>query len=225
MTDSQPDGLNLPIGTRVRSADGEHLGEVKEIASDHYVIEKGRLFKDDFFIPKTAIANYDGQSAAVTLTFDDINNAGWDEPPLYDGLDDLAFDENDGTRIAGDVLGVIAAPMSGDFDEEPVFDPEANKMTVTQGDFPVEVDMHVHSADDKDLGKVVTVSPNHVMVEKGHFFKHDYEIPKTAIKGVRDGKVYLNVPAVALDRAGWETDPEPEALTRPTAPIDPTMES
>ena len=225
MTDSQPDGLELAIGTRVRSADGEYLGDVKEIASDHYVIEKGRLFKDDFFIPKTAIANYDGQSAAVTLTFLDINNAGWDEPPLYDGIDGLAFDENDSTQVIGGVLGVIAPPMSGDFDVEPEFDPEANKMTIPQGDFPVEIDMHVHSADDKDLGKVVTVSLNHVMVEKGHFFKHDYEIPKTAIRGARDGKMYLNVPPAELERGGWDREPQGKIMTRPTAPIDPSMES
>ena len=42
MSESQDSATDLKLGTRVRSADGEFLGEVKEIQSDHYVIEKGR---------------------------------------------------------------------------------------------------------------------------------------------------------------------------------------
>lgn len=222
MSESLDSAIDLALGTRVRSADGEYLGEVKEIQSDHYVIEKGRLFRDDFFIPKTAIVNYDGETAAVNLTLDDIENAGWDEPPLYDGLDELAFSGQEDNPVTPDILGVIAAPMSGDFDTESDFDPEANIVPIAEGDLPIEVDMHVHSADDHDLGKVVTVSQHHVMVEKGHFFKHDFSIPKTAVKEIRDGKVYLNVPADAIERAGWENEPESEALHRPEMHLDPS---
>jgi hypothetical protein len=222
MADSQDSAIDLKLGTRVRSADGEFLGEVKEIQSDHYVIEKGRIFQDDFFIPKTAMENYDGESAAVNLTFDDIHHAGWDEPPLYNDLDDLAFKDSGDNPVTPDLLGVIAPPMSGDFDEEPAFDPEANIVTIAKGDFPIEIDMHVHSVDDHDLGKVVTVSPHHVMIEKGHLFKEDFSVPKSAVREVRDGKVYLNVTKEAVHRAGWENEPESEVLRRPEMPLDPS---
>jgi len=220
MPESQDRAIDLKLGVRVRSADGEHLGEVKEIQSDHYVIEKGRIFQDDFFIPKTAIVNYDGESAAVNLTFDDIHHAGWDEPPLYDELGELAFGNGVGNPVTPDLLGVIAPPMSGDFDEEPAFDLEANTVTIAKGDFPIEIDMHVHSIDDHDLGKVVTVSANYVMIEKGRLFKEDFSVPKSAVREVRDGKVYLNVTKEAVHRAGWENEPEPEVLRRPEMPLD-----
>ena len=120
--------------------------------------------------------------------------------------------------VTPDLLGVIAPPMSGDFDEEPAFDPEANIVTIAKGDFPIEIDMHVHSADDHDLGKVVTVSPNHVMIEKGHIFKQDFSIPKSAVREVRDGKVYLNVPKrPSIARVG-KTIPNPKCCAAQRCP-------
>ena len=65
------------------------------------------------------------------------------EPPLYEDMDDLAFKDSGDNPVTPDLLGVIAPPMSGDFDEEPAFDLEANIVTIAKGDFPIEVDMHV----------------------------------------------------------------------------------
>ena len=69
------------------------------------------------------------------------------------------------------------------------------------------IDTSVYSADDEHIGDVVNVSKDYVMVEKSRFFgDRNFTIPKTAFRGIRDGKLYLNVPAVALETAGWDTD-------------------
>jgi hypothetical protein len=75
-------------------------------------------------------------------------------------------------------------------------------------DLAFEIDLPVHSADDEHVGDVVNISPHHVMVEKSRFFgDRNFSIPKTAFHDRRGDTLYLNVPAVALDTAGWETNP------------------
>jgi len=72
-----------------------------------------------------------------------------------------------------------------------------------------EVGQEVRGADGERIGKIVTVSPRHIQVEHGRVFKHDYSVPKSAVHSIVDGVVFLGVPAEAVERAGWETAPEP----------------
>lgn len=290
----------LPLGTRVKTADGKDLGEIKEVQTDHYVVEKGLIFEEDFFIPRSAIIALEGDTARVGLNEADLAGAGWEEPPVYEEIDELAFRGENINPVTPDPFGVIATPRGEQVGEvvsapgepptvidgtgnvsrvattedlthpvAPVSDldhsrpvgheappgsvwqdpsiaeiepgqdsPHATEHGVAervadnrgtsasaaaapsrsnapyeqrQQPYPGEPNidfaegLDVHSADGEDVGKVVTVSPHHVMVEKGRFFKHDYSIPKTAFRERRGNTLYLNVPAVALETANWET--------------------
>jgi hypothetical protein len=296
------------------TADGKDLGEIKEVQTDHYVVEKGLIFEEDFFIPRDAIISVEGDTARVGLNEGDLAGAGWEEPPVYEEVDQLAFRGENINPVTPDPFGVIATPrgeqveevgeyVSAPGEEPAVIDGTGNVSRVATvddlthpanpasdmdtpravnreaapgevwqdpsiaeiepglnepnradlppaGDFvapqtsvesprtgttvsgtsrsagasgagqsyeqrqqpyPGEPNidfvegLHVHSADGEDVGKVVTVSPHHVMVEKGRFFKHDYSIPKTAFRERRGDTLYMNVPAVALETADWET--------------------
>ena len=53
MTDPT-DQTQLPAGTNVESADGQKLGSIKEIQLNHYLVEKGLIFKHDLYVHKDA---------------------------------------------------------------------------------------------------------------------------------------------------------------------------
>ncbi len=308
----------LPLGTRIKTADGKDLGEIKEVRSDHYVSEKGLIFEEDFFIPFDAIIAVEGDTARIGLNEADLAAAGWEEPPIYEGVGELAFDDPSDNPVTPNPFGVIATPRDHRFGEnvappgespevidgtgnvsrvattedlsnpaQPVSDMEKPKQidrAVRPGEvwqnesiaeiepgsadpgrvgqagganyqpsmptgeaFPAEetpaVSSHpatagttrgisdmkttdafheqpdpqvpelpftmgaaVHSADGEHIGDVVNVSEAYVMVEKSRFFTdRNFTIPKTAFHEVRDGVLYLNVPAVALETAGWDT--------------------
>ena len=71
------------------------------------------------------------------------------------------------------------------------------------------VGQEVRGADGESVGHIVTVSRHHIQIERGFLFKHDFSVPKSAIHVIRDGVVFLGVPAAAIERAGWETEPPP----------------
>jgi hypothetical protein len=274
----------------VKTADGKDLGEIKEVRSDHYVVEKGLIFEEDFFIPLDAIISMEGETARIGLNEADLAGAGWEEPPIYEGVGDLAFQEGNVNPVTPDPFGVIATPRGeestiidgtgnvsrvattddlthpaqpvSDMDEPRSFSREVSPGEVWQDpsiaeiqpgnvepehvdrahaarqegvtadaveqsagaasvpfeqrqqplpgepDLAFEIGLPVHSADDEHVGDVVNISPHHVMVEKSRFFRdRNFSIPKTAFHDRRGDTLYLNVPAVALDTAGWETNP------------------
>lgn len=312
MTASRMHPDPLPLGTRIKTADGKDLGEIKEVRSDHYVSEKGLIFEEDFFIPFDAIIAVEGDTARIGLNEADLAAAGWEEPPVYEGVGDLAFDSPSDNPVTPDPFGVIATPRGeqptvvdgtgnvsrvatteelsnpsqpvSDMDKpkqidravrpgevwqdesiaeiEPgSVDPgrvgqaggasyqagmptgeaypagetpaaasdhatgidagvgstrEVSDMSTernlrgqpdfTEPDLPFDIGTPVHSADDEHVGDVVNISDAYVMVEKSRFFgDRNFTIPKTAFHEVRDGKLYMNVPAVALETAGWDT--------------------
>lgn len=80
----------LPAGTNVESADGQSLGSVKEIQLNHYLVEKGLIFKHDLYVPKETVSNYDGNTAWLSVSKDQIDASGWDQPPMVDAPPGMA---------------------------------------------------------------------------------------------------------------------------------------
>lgn len=66
----------------------------------------------------------------------------------------------------------------------------------------------VFGSDSEKVGTVAEVQPGYIVVEKGFFFPTDYYIPLTAVTGVRDGEVYLNVSKDSALHSGWDTVPD-----------------
>jgi uncharacterized protein (TIGR02271 family) len=67
--------------------------------------------------------------------------------------------------------------------------------------------MTVRGADGDKIGKIVGVSPNYVVVEKGFFFPSDHYIPTSAISSVGDDEVYLSVTKDQALNQGWDRQP------------------
>jgi uncharacterized protein (TIGR02271 family) len=69
-------------GTDVVGADGDKVGKVIAVSDQYFIVEKGFFFPTDYYIPMSAVANYDGDKVYLTVTKDEALNQGWDRRPL-----------------------------------------------------------------------------------------------------------------------------------------------
>jgi uncharacterized protein (TIGR02271 family) len=67
--------------------------------------------------------------------------------------------------------------------------------------------MTVRGSDGDKVGKIVEVSSNYVVVEKGFFFPSDHYIPTSAISSVGDDEVFLSVTKDEALNKGWDQQP------------------
>jgi uncharacterized protein (TIGR02271 family) len=82
-------------GTDVVGSDGEKVGEVVAVQDNYVVVEKGFFFPTDYYIPSSAITNFDGDKVYLNVTKDAALNQGWDTEPT--GTTDTYVDETVGT--------------------------------------------------------------------------------------------------------------------------------
>ena len=72
---------DIPVGVTVVDADGDDLGAVIETRPGLLVVEKGRIFPSDLFIPRAAIASFDGERVHLAVDKDEALAYRWDREP------------------------------------------------------------------------------------------------------------------------------------------------
>jgi len=72
---------DIPLETRVVSADAHEIGKVTEVHPGFLVVEKGVYFPHDLYVPNDAIATYDGHLVHLALPKRELLRQGWDEAP------------------------------------------------------------------------------------------------------------------------------------------------
>jgi len=77
--DSTVQQWQIPEGTDVLGADGDKVGKVVAAESSYIVVEKGFFFPTDYYIPVSAISNFDGDKVHLNVTKDEALNQGWDQ--------------------------------------------------------------------------------------------------------------------------------------------------
>jgi len=75
--------------------------------------------------------------------------------------------------------------------------------------------MTVYSADDKKLGRIVRQDDSGLVVEKGHFFKRDYDIALEDIDRVEDEQVWLRLTEGELEAEQESAGEAERAAARP----------
>jgi uncharacterized protein (TIGR02271 family) len=112
----------IPEGTDVVGSDGDKVGKVVAAESSYIVVEKGFFFPTDYYIPVSAINNFDGDKVYLTVTKDEALNQGWDQQLTTEPLDstyDTAYAGSVGSSSAleGDRLsGVTPTGLADDVD-------------------------------------------------------------------------------------------------------------
>jgi uncharacterized protein (TIGR02271 family) len=112
----------IPEGTDVVGSDGDKVGKVVAAESAYIVVEKGFFFPTDYYIPVSAINNFDGDKVYLTVTKDEALNQGWDQQLTTEPLDstyDTAYAGSVGSSSAleGDRLaGVTPTGLADEVD-------------------------------------------------------------------------------------------------------------
>jgi hypothetical protein len=71
----------VPEGKDVLGSDGHKVGEVIGENNAYLVVKKGFFFPTDYYVPMSAIANFDGDKVTLNVTKDEALHQGWDVIP------------------------------------------------------------------------------------------------------------------------------------------------
>jgi hypothetical protein len=83
MVESNTGGMqwDIPEGAGVVDADGVELGKVIDTRPGLLVVEKGHIFSSDLYIPRAAIASFDGERVQLTVPKETVLEHRWDREP------------------------------------------------------------------------------------------------------------------------------------------------
>lgn len=189
---SAPD---IEVGWDVRDVDGELVGTVIDVTDQYVLVEQGRFFPDDVYLPTDAIAGVEPGTVTLNVSGQTALDAGWHAgPPVGVG----AFSTENfppGIPLAGQVdeLGTTeedAAPItSGDTPNVSVFRPE-----------------EVEYIEQQLLGRLATVDAGgepHV-VPVAHRYNRQLDTIDIGGPELAQSKKYLNV--AATGRAAYVVD-------------------
>jgi uncharacterized protein (TIGR02271 family) len=90
----------IQTGWDVYGSDGEKIGSVAEVGTDHFVIEKGFIFTTDIFVPLSAVASIDDDEIDLIYTKDQVENQDWSAAPMAGVTTDTTYDTMDTNRTA-----------------------------------------------------------------------------------------------------------------------------
>jgi uncharacterized protein (TIGR02271 family) len=107
---------NIITGAEVFGADGDKVGTVAAVYPGYIVVEKGFFFPTDYYIPMSAVANYDNDQVFLNLAKDAALNSGWDAQPA--DLETATYDASMGRGVADVDLGFGASAAAVETDEE-----------------------------------------------------------------------------------------------------------
>lgn len=114
-------------GKKVKSNDGKNLGEIDKVSQNYIRLEKGKVKKKKFWIPKYFADTYDGKEVWLLETREEVESKfrfGKEPPPeqLQQDLDSFKKSERGRDRVWDPerlgvrhekVAGVVTKPKSG----------------------------------------------------------------------------------------------------------------
>ncbi len=71
----------------------------------------------------------------------------------------------------------------------------------------IQTGWDVYGSDGDKVGDVSDIGPNYILVTKGFLFTKDIYIPTSAVTGIEQDRVYLNVAKDQVDSMGWDQAP------------------
>ena len=203
--------LQLHEGTRVESADGEHVGDIDRLVVDpsgqrvsHVVIRKGVFFRVDRVIPVDVIEQADESVARLRPNVDAEELPPFEEEH-YVSLDpatasELGYPEGPSLAWAHPMSPGAEYPMYPTYPYSARVEIEQN---VPDDSAVIERGSHVLTLDGEDVGSIREVAIDergnlsHVTVDPG-WFKDETVIPAHWIRKVDEGSIMIGLGAETL---------------------------
>ena len=106
---------NVRAGWDVYGSDGEKIGDVGDVGSNHLMVTKGFLFTKDLYIPTSAITSIDQDRVYINVAKGQIDGMGWDQAPAGDtGYGTTTTDTTTGTYTDQDSTSVRSQTTTDD---------------------------------------------------------------------------------------------------------------
>lgn len=157
--DRTPSNWAVHEGMDVLSSDGEKIGEVANATGNYVLVQKGFIFKHEFYVPASAIANVGTDAVYLTMTKEIALEQGWENPPAAD--DDQSSGPGVITADAAEVAAESTEPMTGTFNapralssETEVDDRTGTYADLSSGTQSVDPDEVITPVRDRDLSTV-----------------------------------------------------------------------
>ncbi|HET9014573.1 MAG TPA: DUF2171 domain-containing protein [Thermomicrobiaceae bacterium] len=106
-------------GWDVEDNNGNKVGDVAEVAGTYIVVSQGWLFPTERYVPRSALREVRDNKVFLTVSKDEIDQRGWDQPPLTST-----------TAPAGTTRDQSGSSVSADQFETPGNKYAANQLTV-----------------------------------------------------------------------------------------------
>ena len=172
------------IDKDVKTTDDKKVGKIRAITSDFIQIEKGKLDKKYYFVPKHYIQGYDGEHIWLAINEDEVKQ--------FESEKELSVSSFDNEKYRERKLAVES--------QHPEFSsaiPSYSQSSVGQNQvgMPWEkvIGKDVKSADDKDLGEIKSVASDYVEIKEGAVSKKHYFVPKMYVQEYDGKKVRLSL--------------------------------
>ena len=116
----QQTDVAIAAGDDVFDAEGEKLGTVTEIGRNYVLVQKGKIFIEDLYVPFSAVTGTDplSRNVVVGVRRSEIRDLGWDVPPPYDPPARVRDDGNPDISIFR-TTPVIGAAAEGTIEVQP----------------------------------------------------------------------------------------------------------
>jgi hypothetical protein len=183
------------IDKKVKSSDNKDLGKVQSVTKEYIQTKEGALSKNYYFIPKYHMQGYDGDNLWVSLTKDEIkarfekekapDPSEFESPEYSQRRTNMINQYPDfESKIPRYNIGAASA-SSGT--------PATASQDMVGLPWENVIDKEVKSSDNKDAGKVESISANYLEVKEGHVSKKHYYIPKHYIQGFDGDKLHTSL--------------------------------
>ena len=219
--------MQIELGTRIRTADGEDVGKVDKLILDPatgaaraVVVRKGFILHEDIVIPLDAVQVVREGEARRAAAAEGLERFPRFSEREYTGAppDYTSPFGYPGSGVLWPVEAAYPQPVSPAYppappavpptpvaaSPEPPLPEEAKQVLA---DAVIEEGSDVVSRDGEKVGEIHGVAldadsgrPTRIVVRKGFLFTQDFELPASAIASVDDRVIYLNLDKDQLRR-------------------------
>ena len=126
----------LELGTHVFTKDGEKLGDIVEIQTHYFVVEKGIIFTSDLHFPMSAITSRDEDGVRLSLSKDDVENGDWSDATIVnmESSGPVGYAGRHASQAPGQPTGQ-AADMASVTERQVSFETQAVDRPASRDDF------------------------------------------------------------------------------------------
>ena len=72
------DILQIRDGASVLTSEGDKLGEIEQVEDDVLVVRHGRIFRNRYVVPHTAVTEIDRNGIHLAVSSEQVSVLGWD---------------------------------------------------------------------------------------------------------------------------------------------------